>query len=333
MLRSDFVKHLAAAALCVWCLGGVSAARAAIWLDQIGELKKVSSGPLAVQDRPLWEEYGLLEAEQAEYTAGARRVTISAFHMKDPTGAYAAFEWSRPAGARPSKLSEAAVETGDGVLFVFSNYLLRFEGWKLAKLEDVGLFLHRLPGLDQSPLPTRYLPARGLVAGSERYVLGPAGLERFSPGVTPAVAAFSMGAEGQIGQYDTAAGRTRLAVFSYPTPQIARQRLDAFMKVPGVMARRAGPLVAVLVAPTDPNQAEKLLAQVKFNAVITENERMPTRRDNVGDLLLNIFILVGIILVIILPAGLLVGILRRLGWGTSGDPMTLLHLEDRSREP
>jgi hypothetical protein len=123
----------------------------------------------------------------------------------------------------------------------------------------------------------------------------------------------------------------QLAIYSYPTPQIARQRFDALSKLPAAMVRRAGPLVGVLLAPKDPNEAEKLLAGVKYNAVITENERVPTRRDNVGDLMVNIFILVGIILAIILPAGLLVGILRRMGWGTSGDPMTVLHLEDRTR--
>jgi hypothetical protein len=331
MLRSDHVKRLIVAALCAWGLLGSQAAQAAIWLDRIGEFTKVSSGPLEVQDRPLWEEYGLLQSEQAEYVSGARHAKVAAYRMKDPTGAYAAFQWTRPAEAKPSRLAEAAAETADGVIFVFSNYLLRFDGWKPAKLEDVGLFLHRLPGLDQSPLPTSYLPAKGLVTNSERYVLGPIGLERFHTGVSPALAAFSMGAEVQIGQYDTGAGRTALAIYLYPTPQIARQRLDAFAKLPAAMARRAGPLVAVLLSPKDPNEAEKLLAGVKYNAVITENERVPTRRDNVGDLMVNIFMLVGIILAIIIPAGVMVGILRRVGWGTSGDPMTLLHLEDHTR--
>ena len=59
---------------------------------------------------------------------------------------------------------------------------------------------------------------------------------------------------------------------------------------------------------------------------------VPTRRDNVGDLMVNIFMLVGIILAVIIPAGLIVGVLRRLGWGTSGDAMTVLHLEDHSRQ-
>ena len=178
----------------------------------------------------------------------------------------------RPAPSRP-RLTEAAAETPDGVLFVFSNYLLGFEGWKPAKLEDVGLFLHGCPGSTRARCRPATCPPRVWSPNSERYVLGPTGLERFEPGVPPSAAAFSMGAEVQIGQYDTRQAGCSWRCSSYPTPQIARQRLDAFSKLPGAMAKRAGPLVAVLLAPKDPNEAERLLARVKYNAVITENER------------------------------------------------------------
>ncbi len=301
-----------------------------LWPEQMAEYKKVASAPLAIEDRPLWEEYGLLQAEQAEYAAPGRTVKITAWRMNDPTGAFAAFQLVRPANAKASDLAEASAETSDGVLFVFGNYLIRIDGWKSPKLDHVGFlqFLQHLPAQDHSPLPSVYLPGRGLVPNSERYVLGPAGLERFEKGVAPAVAAFSMGAEAQIGEYNTAAGPMKLAIFSYPSPQIARQRLEEFSKLG--MAKRAGPLVAVLLAPKDANEGEKLLAAVRYNAVVTEHQRVPTRRDNVGDLLLNIFLLVGIILAVIIPAGVLVGLLRRFGWGSRGEAMTVLHLEDRS---
>ena len=217
------------------------------------------------------------------------------------------------------------------MLFVFGNYLFQFVGWKPQHTDIAGL-LRQLPKLDQSPLPNSYLPSKGLVANSERYILGPAGLDRFEPGLPPSVAAFSLGAEGQISQYDTSTGRVQMAVFSYPTPQMARQRLEVFQKLPGAMAKRVGPLVAVILAPPDPNAAERLLSSVTYSATVTVDERVPTRRDNVGDLMVNIFILVGIILAITIPAGVVVGVLRCLGWGTSGDAMTILHLEDPPRE-
>jgi hypothetical protein len=318
--------------LVVGCWLSVAAAvSAAVWPDQIGAYKKVASKPPAVEDRALWNEYGLSQAEQAEYAGGGSPFTATAYRLRDSTSALGAFEWQRPSDARPSKLADVAIETRDGVLFLFGNYLFRFDGWK-PRTPDLDAFLGHLPGLDRTQLPTSRLPALGIKPNSQRYVLGPAGLDRFEQGVPPALAAFSMGAEVEIAQYDTPAGPMQLAVFSYPTPQIARQRLPQFQSLPGALAKRAGPLVAVILSPKDPNQAERLLSFVTYKAEITLNERVPTARDNVGDLLVNIFLLVGYILAVFIAAGLGVAVARRLGWGTSGDPMTLLHLEDRSEK-
>jgi len=314
--------------LIVLCAG---AAQAALWPDQVNDFKKVSSGPAAVADRPLWDECGLNLSEEAHYASTKARFTVTAWRLQDPTAALAAFEWQRPADAQPSQLAEMAAAVSDGVVFIYGNYLFRFDGWKPAAA-DLNPFLDHLAKLDQSPLPGSYLPSKGLVANSERYALGPAGLERFEPGVPVPVAAFSQGAELQTGEYDTKGGRLRLAIFSYPTPQIARQRLEGFQKVSGALAKRTGPLVAVITSPKDADAAERLLATVKYNATISENERIPTKRDNVGDLIWNIFILIGIILVMFIVGGLAFGIARRFGWNTADDSMTVLHLEDHTRE-
>ncbi len=326
MLRNCQLSRLFPAAI---CLLAAAVAQGAVWPDQFAKWKKVESGPAKVADQPLWDEYGLQLAEQARFADGARQFTGTAYRCKDSTGAFAAFQWQRPADARPSKLVEASAETPNGVMLVYGNYFIAIQGWK-PKLDEVALWLLRLPGLDQSALPTIYLPSGRLVPNSQRYVIGPTSLERFEKGVSPSLAAFSMGAEAQIGQYQTPAGQMQLAVFSYPTPHIARDRHAAFTQVPGAMVKRAGPLVAVLLSPPNPDEAEKLLASVKYNATVTSNERLPTPRDNVGDLLLNIFILVGIILAVIVPVGIAFGILRRLGLGTSSEAMTVLHLEDRT---
>jgi hypothetical protein len=314
-----------------WLLAAAGA-QAAVWPDQIGEYKKAASKPLMVADQPLWNEYGLNLTDQAEYTAGTKHFTASAWRFRDPTGAYGAFEWQRPAGSKPLKLGDIGVETRDGVLFVYGNYLFGLEGWK-PQLEDLTAVLTRLPGLDQSALPTVHLPSQGLLAGSERYVIGPVGLERFEKGVQPATAAFHLGAEVEIGQYDTRAGDMQLAIFSYPTPQIAIQQAKTFQGLPAAMAKRAGPMVAVILAPQGPNAAELLLSRVAYNGVVTEAERVPNRRDNVAELLITIFTMTGLLVLLFLAAGVGYGVLRILGWGTSGDPMTLLHLEDRSRDP
>lgn len=308
--------------------GGLVLAQSTLWPDQFGNFHKVSSRPATLKDIALWEEYGLQQAEEAEYASGAASFRSTAYRLRDPTGAMAAFQWQRPAGAQPSKLGKLAVETPRGAMLAYGNYLFEFRGYKPLVAELEALF-DRLPRLDQSALPTLpgYLPTKDLVTNSERYVLGPESLARFLPGVPPSVAAFHLGAEAQIGRYRSGNSEMSLAIFSYPTPQLARERTEAFRQLAGAVVKRAGPLVAVVLAPRDPDAAERLLAGVRYEAELTLSQYVPTRRDLWWDLLLNIFLLIGILLLFCAIAGLAVA-----GWRVrrrAGEPMIMLHLEDR----
>jgi len=96
------------------------------------------------------------------------------------------------------------------------------------------------------------------------------------------------------------------------------------------MAKRSGPLVAVVVSPSDPDAAERLLSEVRYQANITFNERVPNARDNVGNLILAVFNLIGLLLGACLVIGLTFGFMRRwIHWGRAEEPMILLHLQDR----
>lgn len=325
------MKTLRAVAL-VMAAGLAAPATAAIWPDQLGGAAKTAGKTVSVKDQALWSEYGLEHSEQAEYALGEKgekKFTATGYRLHDPTGALGAFLWQRPADARPSQLASAAVETGDGVMLVYYNYLLQFAGWKPA-VADLEPFLRELRPVNAAEFPRSYLPASGLAPNSSRYILGPAALERFAPRIPPSVAAFHMGCEAEVGSYGTESGEISLAVFSYPTPQIAAMQLEAFRKLPGAMAKRSGPLVAAAIAPPDADAAERLLAQVRYQAVITEAEPMPTARDNIGNLILNIFILAGILIALFIVAGLVFGFLRASIWrGKVEEPMIMLHLDDR----
>jgi hypothetical protein len=109
------------------------------------------------------------------------------------------------------------------------------------------------------------------------------------------------------------------------------QKVADFQKLPGALAKRSGPFVSVVVAPADPDLAEKLLGEIKYQAEITSDEYVPTRRDNMGDLLLNICILIGILAAFSMVSGLLFGSLRYLlrivRKGEDPEVMITLHLE------
>ncbi|MBM3775874.1 MAG: hypothetical protein FJW37_12040, partial [Acidobacteria bacterium] len=210
-------------------------AAGAIWPEQFGGAPRTALEPAAAADPLLWSELGFQSGERARYG----RFAAAAWRFQDATGAMAAFQSRRPEKAARSQLATLAVETGEGALLAHGNYLLRFDGYK-PKPEELAALYARLPRLEQSSLPPlmEYLPESGLVLNSGRYIIGPAGLEAFEPRVPPSVAAFHLGSEAQAGVYRTQGGDMKLAIFSYPTPQIAMERVKEFARIPGAVAKR-----------------------------------------------------------------------------------------------
>lgn len=307
-------------------------ATAAILPDTIGAYKRGEASQPALADKAIWDEYGLKDYESVVYTGGAAKFTATAYQLQDTTGSMAAFDWQRPEHSMAAAAAAMAVETPNSLMLVHGNYLLSFVGYKPTQPE-LDAVAASLKQVDQTALPTlpRYLPDSERAPNSERYVLGPASLAKFAPGIPPSVAGFHVGAEAQLGTFHSAKGDTTVAIFDYPTPQIAMQRIVEFEKLPGAMAKRSGPLVTVTLVPADADQAERLLSQVRFLADVTMKEYVPTLKDNIGNLVINIFVLIGILLAFIVVAGLSVGAwrawLRRGGRDPDADTMITLHLQ------
>jgi len=308
------------------------AASAGILPDQIGAYHRTASSKPALGDQAVWNDYGLKNSETANYENGATKFTATAWQLQDTTASLAAFDWQRPADAKPAKLATLAAETGTSLIVVHGQYLVFFDGYKPAA-DELQAVWNGLKNLDSTQLPVlpSYLPSAHLVANSERYVVGPASLAKFYPVISSTVAGFHFGAEAQTGVFHSPKGDMTVAIFNYPTPQIAMDKVSDFQKVPAALVKRSGPFVAVAVAPADPEMAEELLSDVRYQAQITRDEYVPTKRDNMGDLLLNICILIGILLGFALLSGLLFGglkyLTRAFRKGPEPEPMITLHLE------
>jgi hypothetical protein len=304
-----------------------------IWPDAIGAFHRAATTTVNIEDRPLWDEYGLKESEGARYENGDEHFSVAGYRLQDTTGSLAAFYWQRPAKAKVSKAAPLAVETEDGLVVVHGNYLLVFSGRKPEPAELTGVF-DNLTQVDTTALPAlaTYLPSTNLVPNSERYITGPNGLQKFHPGISPSVAAFHYGAEAQLGVFHSPKGEITMSIFNYPTPQIAMQKEADFRNLPGSpVVKRTGPLVAVVLAPPDPDAAERLLSQVKYQASVTLDEYVPTRRDNIGNLVINAFVLIGILLAFAVVSGLAVGGLRafrhRGNRGEEADALVSLNIQ------
>jgi hypothetical protein len=293
----------------VWALLALAPLSAAIW-------RKVPGGVAVVQppgNPELWKEFGLKAAEQADF--GSHRVI--AYEMQDVTGAWAAVDWLR--GSDPG-----AVALGRFVL-TCSGRCPAMPGEHLQFMPDTtGGSAPTLPG---------YLPRQDWIAGTERYIIGPASLAEFAPGIPAAVVRFELAPEADLMRYRTRAGEATLAVFSYPTPQIARQQADGFRKLSGAFVKRSGPLVAIATGVADKNAAWDLLNQVNYEVQITMNEETKhAQAASIANMILSIFALAGILIGFCLVSGLLFAagriILRRFGLLSADGAMIALHLSD-----
>jgi hypothetical protein len=253
-------------------------------------------------------EYGFEEAEKADY--GSFQVTAERF--KDSTGAYAALQEAGPKAIQAS------------------NYVVTCTG---ACPKDLSALIGHLPKLVRAPLPTLpgYLPDKKLIAHSERYILGPWGLAKWAPWISASALAFQYGPEGVIGRYSLPGGEQTLAIFTYPTPQMARQQVAELQKTPNLVVSRSGPLVALVPS----TRGAPLLTAVQYQASLSWDEKPPVevKPQSVAQMMLAIFTLAGIVLVFCVLAGLgFAGfrILRkRFGNGDALDGMIVLHLSDK----
>ena len=119
-----------------------------------------------------------------------------------------------------------------------------------------------------------------------------------------------------------------MMLISYPTPQIAIERLNLIQQKAaqataahgaadlktevqaGINVKRSGPIVALVTAPASVDEANALLAAVNYDAEVTWNEYMPSARDNIGSLLIVIFTLIGLILAAAFISGVAFGGIR-----------------------
>ena len=319
----------------IGCLFVVLPLGAAILPDQIGDFTKGETKTLAAPDPALYQEYGFQAGEQAQYTSGGKRFTVASWQLRDSTGALALFEALRPATAAAAKLSDLLTKTPDGAVTAYANYVFQFTG-PVPEQKDLELLYAQLPRLDQAPLPplAENLPQQGLIPNSERYILGPISLARFEPRIAPSLAAFHLGAEAQLARYRTPKGDLTLAIFSYPTPNMARERQAEFLKVPGTMANRSGLLVGVVVQPPDPDAAERVLSAVHYEGHLTLNEKVPVNQvPALARLILNIFTLSGILIALSIIVGIGFGgfrvLRRKLGKHGEEEPFLVLHIGDK----
>ncbi|HEV8524697.1 MAG TPA: DUF6599 family protein [Terriglobales bacterium] len=271
------------------------------------------------------KEYGFQDSEAATYTRPGRKLSFKVARFADTTGAYGAFTFYKQLGMLSEEIGDQAASANDRVLFYRGNVLAeaqfdRVTAMSAAELRELAATFPAPTGTNVKlpTLPT-YLPRQGYVAHSAKYVLGPTGLANVNSPLDAALVDFSRGAEVVLGRYSTPAGNASLVLISYPTPAIAAERLriieaalqPATGKPVNAVAKRTGPIVALVIGSISPSEAKSLLASINYDAEVTWNENTFTgKKNNIGNLVIAAFTLIGILLAVALVIGVALGGVR-----------------------
>jgi hypothetical protein len=282
----------------------------------------------------LLKEYGLTDFESGTYTReDGRKIALKAIRFADASGAYGAFTYYK----MPQMLKESVPDQGaslnERVLFYRGNILVdavfeKLSAMSAAELRELSEALPRPAGNTRNlPSLPAYLPKSGYVKNTAKYVVGPVGLEKLSAPLSAQLVDFNASAEVALGTYQTADGVATLMLIAYPTPQLAAEhlrRIDAANQpnpqpqpgTPIVIAgpmfdKRTGPMLVIATGTISQGEARALLSAVNYEADVTWNENTyQGKKNNLGNLLLNVFLLCGILIVFAGVAGLAFGGIR-----------------------
>ena len=262
----------------------------------------------------LLNEYGFTDSSTATYTRDdGRKLTVRAARFSDATGAYGAFTYYKQPQMLREEIPDQASSWNERVLFYRGNILVdavfqKLSAMSAAELRSLSAALPTTTGhAAELPAVPTYLPKKSYVKNSAKYVVGPVGLEKIDAPLSADAVNFKDGAEVVLGKYDTMEGEATLLLISYPTPQLAAERLRTIdasrpaadpSNTSSALAffdKRTGPIVALVTGNASKPEAEALLNAVNYEANVTWNERAPTARDNIGSVVVNSLILAGIL--------------------------------------
>lgn len=234
----------------------------------------LGSSLFAANDQALWKEYGLTWSQTLQN--GADRVT--AYRMKDPTGAIAAWEWLRSEKGRSCALGSFCTAGPGRTIVAQENYLVTFDGPRPTATQYKSLFA-TLPKKHNTAMPSilDFLPREGLVPGSARYILGPVSYRAFAPELARIDPGFSESVEAQAADYRIGKSPkpVRLVLFYYPAPSMARQHLSAFQELPGAHVKRSFVLLGVVPESATSQQAQALLDRIEYKAKVIMDAAPP----------------------------------------------------------
>jgi hypothetical protein len=343
-----FVLSVAVVAFLAIASAGIASAQAPlpkVFPDQFGPWKATSFPNKIKSDEEqtqFLKEAGAVDAMSREYSNGTRRVGISLYELRDPSGAYAVLTYFTPVATTGAVHGPGAESAGSHDVPAVSP--VSQEGMSL-RLFQVGNFVVQVVAdensieevdqktladairkeADPTPLPPirTYLPAEGRVWRTERYALGPFQFETEAKSLAVGDFAaltervgFASGAEAMFARYNEGMDEAVLLLVDYPTPQLAELHLRHLRR--GILSarqrasvERKGSLLSIVLRSSSEEFAAKLRSAVNYETQVTWNEPSATATDPPWSTVLGkIFIGTGIFMVVAIVMGVAFGGVR-----------------------
>jgi hypothetical protein len=273
---------------------------------------KTSTDPATADatDAPVLKEYGFTGMEAATYSRNGRKMQVKAARFNDATGAFGAFTYYVQPQMQVEKIGDRGASSNTRILFFKGNILVDVSVEHLSAMSgaDLRALADALPRLtsENGKLPTipANLPSQSLLRNSSRYIIGPEALARLGVPLPAQVIDFSKSPEVAVGKYRTSQGEASVILVGYPTPQIARERLDAMQTAAlsggPFFFKRTGPYVVAVNGNIPADEAQSLLASVNYDADVMQLQ--PTKPKPVEDSAGFIFALMMLCVIAVLAA-------------------------------
>ncbi|MBI2815942.1 MAG: hypothetical protein HYX72_03285 [Acidobacteria bacterium] len=268
----------------------------------------------------IWE-YGFESGEHREYSKGGATLVVNLWKMRDASGGYGLYSFYREAGTAVSGSETRMAIWPNRLLVQHGPYVIDARGTRLT-IGDSKLLLSKIPPISRRESVGTLLPAAlpedRMVPQTLKFILGPVAFAKIEKGLPAAQIGFESGAEAEIAEYQTETGgrNVRLLLVSYATPQLAAKKLREFQQTvkgqqeKGIYLDRRGSMIGLTFGAPTAEAGEALLRRIRQETQVTWSEYVPTRRDNVAHLVLNVFLLAGFVLLFALVAGLSFGGIR-----------------------
>ena len=283
---------------------------------ETAEPSKTVTDPMQVDaaNAAALKEYGFNAAIEANYKREGDTLSLRALRFDDASGAYGAYSYYRQNGWPKEQIGNGATSDNNRVIFwvgttVVDATFSHVGPMSAGELRDIARQLPAASG-SRAILPPilASLPQSHLDPQTTHYALGSASYAGSGGVLPPSLVEFDKGAEAVTASYSLSSGSAMLTLIDYPTPQMARAKVDAiraYLKAgsqaqppwpkplndsdkASLEVRDSGPLVAIVSGDAVPDESHRLLELVHYEADVTsipqpvESEIAKTSRLLVG---------------------------------------------------